>query len=73
MFLRRKGEVPVESEKLTVLKALFGHLNQSVRERNTGFTQVFHRFFTGFSQFSHRISSSREIVFFVELCSDQFY
>ena len=44
MFLRRKGEVPVESEKLTVLKALFGHLNWSVQERNTGFTQVLHRF-----------------------------
>ncbi len=40
MFLRRKGEVPVESEKLTVLNALFGHLNWSLRERNTGFTQV---------------------------------
>ena len=40
MFLRRKGEVPVESEKLTVLKALFGHLNWSVQERNTGFTQA---------------------------------
>ena len=40
MFLRRKQEVPVESEKLTVLDALFGHLNQSVRERNTGFAQV---------------------------------
>ena len=40
MFLRRKGEVPVESEKLTVLKALLGHLNRSVQERNTGFTQV---------------------------------
>ena len=40
MFLRRKGEVPVESEKLTVLDALFGHLNWSVRERKTGFTQV---------------------------------
>ena len=39
MFLRRKGEVPVESEKLTVLNALFGHLNRSVRERNTGFAQ----------------------------------
>ena len=44
MFLRRKGEVPVESEKLTVLNALFGRLNQSVRERNTGFAQVLHRF-----------------------------
>ena len=40
MFLRRKQEVPVESKKLTVLKPLFGHLNWSVRERNTGFTQV---------------------------------
>ena len=50
MFLRRKGEVPVESEKLTVLKPLFGHLIQSVRERNTGFTQVLHRFYTGFTQ-----------------------
>ncbi len=38
MFLRRKREVPVESEKLTVLDALFEHLNRSVRERNTGFT-----------------------------------
>jgi len=44
VFLRRKGEVPVESEKLTVLKALFGRLNWSVRERNTGFAQVLHRF-----------------------------
>ena len=69
MFLRRKGEVPVESEKFTVLKALFGHLNWTVRERNIGFA----RFYTGFSQFSHRISSLREIVFFVELCSDPFY
>ena len=40
MFLRRKQEVPVESEKLTVLNALFGRLNRSVRERNTGFTQA---------------------------------
>ncbi len=40
MFLRRKREVPVESEKLTVLKPLFEHLNRSVRERNTGFTQA---------------------------------
>ena len=40
MFLRRKREVPVESEKLTVLKALFWHLNRSLRERNTGFAQV---------------------------------
>ena len=40
MFLRRKQEVPVESEKLTVLNALFLHLIQSVRERNTGFTQA---------------------------------
>ncbi len=44
MSLRIKGEVPVESEKLTVLDALFGHLNGSVQERNTGFTQVLHRF-----------------------------
>ncbi len=27
-------------EKLTVLDALFGHLNWSLRVRNTGFTQV---------------------------------
>ncbi len=40
MFLCRKGEVPVESKKLTVLDALLGRLNWSVRERNTGFTQV---------------------------------
>ena len=40
MFLPRKQEVPVESKKLTVLNALFGHLNWSVQERNTGFTQV---------------------------------
>ena len=40
MFLRRKREVPVESEKFNVLKALFGHLNRSLRERNTGFAQV---------------------------------
>ena len=40
MFLRRKREVPVESEKFTVLKPLFEHLNRSVRERNTGFALV---------------------------------
>ncbi len=40
MFLRREQEVPVESEKLTVLKPLLGHLNRSVRERNTGVAQV---------------------------------
>ena len=40
MFLCKKREVPVKSEKLTVLEALFGHLNRSLQERNTGFTQV---------------------------------
>ena len=40
MFLRRKREVPVESEKFNVLKALFWRLNRSLRERNTGFAQV---------------------------------
>ena len=40
MFLCRKQEVPVESEKLTVLDALFEHLYRSVRERNTGFTRA---------------------------------
>ena len=40
MFLCRKRDVPVDSEKLTVLEALLGRLNRSVRERNTGFAQV---------------------------------
>ena len=70
MFLRRKGEVPVESEKLTVLNTLFGHLNRSVRERNTGFAQVLVNLVIIFLRheklsFSHRILRSRDKLSFL--------